>query len=179
MGEQEQSSANVRLEAQETIKVCGLVKWFNAVKGYGFITPNETPGDVFIHHSALRQAGYEAVDQGATITCDVIRGPNGLQAVRVVSVDVSTSVPEESREARTSDDFPSVEGEGDFVEATAKWFSSNKGYGFVTRGEGTPDVFVHIKALRKVGIEELLPGQSLKVRIGNGPKGVQVAEIEL
>lgn len=179
MGEQEQSSADVRLETQETIEICGRVKWFNAVKGYGFITPNEMPGDVFIHHSALRHAGHEAVDQGATITCEAVRGPKGLQAVRVVSVDISTTVPVADRETRSSDDFPSVEAEGDFFEATAKWFNIEKGYGFVTRGEGTPDVFVHVKALRKVGIEELLPGQSLKVRVGNGPKGPQVAEIEL
>ena len=72
-----------------------------------------------------------------------------------------------------------MEAEGEFFDATAKWFNAEKGYGFVTRGEGTPDVFVHIKALRRVGIEELLPGQSLRVRVGQGPKGPQVAEIEI
>ena len=66
-----------------------------------------------------------------------------------------------------------------FLDATAKWFNTEKGYGFVTRGEGTPDVFVHVKALRRVGIEDLLPGQSLRVRVGQGPKGPQVAEIEI
>jgi len=176
MGEIEQLTAEA---GQESISIVGRVKWFNAVKGYGFITPDELLGDVFIHHSALRQAGHEAVEQGTTITCEAVRGPKGLQAVRVVSVDTSTSVPVEERRTRTPDDFPSVEAEGDFFEATAKWFNVEKGYGFVTRGEGTPDVFVHIKALRKVGIEELLPGQVLKVRVGQGPKGPQVAEIEL
>ena len=160
MGEIEQVTAEA---GQESFSVIGRVKWFNAVKGYGFITPDEMPGDVFIHHSALRQAGHEALEQGTTITCEAVRGPKGLQAVRVVSVDTSTSVPIEERDTRTPDDFPSVEAEGDFFEATAKWFNGEKGYGFVTRGEGTADVFVHIKALRKVGIEELLPGQVLRV----------------
>ena len=164
---------------QETYNIVGRVKWFNAVKGYGFITPDGQPGDVFVHHSALRQAGHEVVEQGTTITCEAVRGPKGLQAVRVMSVDVSTSLPVEERDTRTPDDFPSVEAEGDFFDATTKWFNVEKGYGFVTRGEGTADVFVHIKALRPVGIEELLPGQSLRVRVGNGPKGPQVAEIEI
>ena len=176
MGELEQISPEV---GQESFNVVGRVKWFNAVKGYGFITPEEMPGDVFLHHSALRQAGHDVVEQGATVTCHAVRGPKGLQAVKVVSVDITTSLPIEERDQNTLDDFPMVEPEGDFFEARAKWFNSEKGYGFITQGEGSPDLFVHIKALRRVGIEQLLPGQSLKVRVGHGPKGPQVAEIEI
>ena len=174
MGERELVS-DVR---QESFEVCGRIKWFNTVKGYGFMTPEGDPGDVFVHHSALRQAGYDDVEQGATIQCEVARGPKGLQAVRVLSVDNSTVSPG-SGDDQDADDMPLVEAEGDFLDATAKWFNTEKGYGFVTRGEGTPDVFVHVKALRRVGIEDLLPGQSLRVRVGQGPKGPQVAEIEI
>ena len=176
MAELKQISAEA---GKESFSVVGRVKWFNAAKGYGFITPEDEPGDIFIHHSALRQAGHELVEQGTTVTCEAVRGPKGLQAVRVMSVDVSTSLPAEERDTRTTDEFPSVKAEGDFFDATTKWFNVEKGYGFVTRGEGTSDVFVHIRALRPVGIEELLPGQSLRVRIGHGPKGPQVAEIEI
>jgi CspA family cold shock protein len=163
---------------QESFEIYGRIKWFNADKGYGFITSEGEPGDVFLHHSALRQAGYDGVEQGATIQCEVARGPKGLQAVCVLSVDNST-VGLRSDDDQDADDMPLVEAEGDFLDVTTKWFNTEKGYGFVTYGEGTPDVFVHVKALCRVGIEGLLPGQRLRVRVGQGPKGPQVAEIEI
>lgn len=178
MDEMEQSSSEVQ---QETVRVTGRVKWFNAVKGYGFVSSEGEPGDIFLHHSALLQAGHQGAEQGATVECDVVRGPKGLQAVRVFSVDTSTVEITDSDGSVLAygEDYPLVEAEGEFFEVTAKWFNAEKGYGFVTRGEGTPDVFVHVKVLRLVGLEELLPGQALRVRAGAGPKGPQVAEIEL
>jgi cold shock protein len=60
----------------------GTVKWFNAEKGYGFITP-ESGEDVFVHFSAIQSAGYRSLNEGQVVEFDVTQGPKGAQAANV------------------------------------------------------------------------------------------------
>ena len=80
----------------------GKVKWFNATKGYGFITLNNG-GDAFCHASALQAAGHSEVPQGATIVCDLADSERGLQVVNVHSVDLSTAEAPSPRRRDRSD----------------------------------------------------------------------------
>jgi CspA family cold shock protein len=170
-------------DAELAFRVTGVVKWFDTTKGYGFIVPEDGSADVLLHMSCLKQAGLDAAREGATVECEAVKRPKGTQALRVLEVDDSTAVaapvqtdpPKSNGESRA----PRVVAVGDQETATVKWFNRAKGYGFVTRGDGTPDIFVHMETLREAGIRELRQGQQVQVRFGEGDKGLMVATIEL
>lgn len=61
----------------------GTVKWFNATKGFGFITNDETGDEIFVHFSGLAMDGYKTLEDGQAVTFDITEGQRGLQAVNV------------------------------------------------------------------------------------------------
>jgi CspA family cold shock protein len=64
----------------------GTVKWFNAEKGYGFIT-DEDGNDVFVHYSAIQGEGFKTLENNQEVTFDVVEGARGPQAANVVKVE--------------------------------------------------------------------------------------------
>jgi len=61
----------------------GTVKWFNAEKGFGFITPDEGGTDLFVHHTAIQTQGFRTLEEKQRVSFDVVQGPKGLQAANV------------------------------------------------------------------------------------------------
>ena len=117
------------------VEVKGKVKWFDAVKGFGFIVPEDREEDILVHFSVLREIGVTTVPEGATLTCLAIEGLKGWQAIRVSAIDLSTATPA-SELGKRDDDFDptaNLENVSDFMEATVKWFNRLRGYGFRAR----------------------------------------------
>ena len=150
------------------------VKWFNASKGFGFVTPSDGSQDAFLPMAILRRAGYEDVHEGASIVCEVSAGAKGPLVTTILNVDNSTAVTPESggmdrHRPRSSQT----------LEGAVKWFEPEKGYGFISPDGGGKDVFIHITALRRSGVNSLDPGQRVRVDVVEGKKGLEAERITL
>ena len=161
--------------AASVVEIAGVIKWFDVSKGFGFIVPDNGMGDVLLHVTCLRRDGFQSAHEGARVVVEALQRPRGLQAFRVLSMDDSTAVhPAQMPAPRTHVTVTPTSG---LERAIVKWFNRLRGFGFLTLGEGTPDIFVHMETLRRFGITELRPGQFVLVRFGPGPKGMMAAEV--
>jgi CspA family cold shock protein len=198
---------NEKSISQASVK--GKVKWFNATKGFGFITM-DNGGDAFCHASALQAAGHSEVAPGATIVCDLADSQRGLQVVAVHSVDASTAEAPSRGPRRDGggDRFGGGGGgyggggysdrggygggerggfggqrdsgpSGPMVEGKVKFFNDQKGFGFVMPDNGSGDIYLHASALRRSGVQAVEPDQRIRYSTRQGNKGVEVDKVEI
>src|SRR5690348_585377 len=171
------------LPETELAPVTGRVKWFDATRGFGFLVSEELDGDVLLHFSVLREHGRRSVPEGAIIECVPVRLERGLQAKRILSIDLSSALPQQPRSSISPSDRADrkalADSAGEFEPVEVKWFNRVRGYGFVKRPElsGGEDVFVHMETVRTAHLGELQPGQSLEARIAPSAKGLTAVEL--
>lgn len=155
----------------------GRVKWYDADKGYGFVVPDEGGPDVMVHAACVRAAGLSSLEEGATVSLNVVKGDRGLQATELVSVEAADDRDSKSKEARPTEIAAEAEPDGDFQPARVKWFNKQKGFGFLNVFGDPADVFVHMETLRRHGFQDLQPGEAVCVRLVEGPRGQMAGEI--
>ncbi|HWE72179.1 MAG TPA: cold shock domain-containing protein [Stellaceae bacterium] len=202
-------------EPQSGRRVEAKVKWFNAAKGFGFVTLSDGSPDAFLPMAILRRAGYDDIREGASVTCEVGAGAKGPLVVNVLNVDNSTAVASSGgggggsygqrdrdyggggggggrgggfrqdsyrQDSYRQDSFrqdSAPRGPAQSVEGAVKWFEPDKGYGFISPDGGGKDIFVHVTALRRSGVQTLGPGQRVRVDVVDGRKGLEADRVEL
>jgi CspA family cold shock protein len=163
--------------------ITGRVKWFDATRGFGFLVSDDVDGDVLIHFSVLRDHGRRSIPEGAIIECVPVRLERGLQAKKVLSIDLTSALPQQPRSSISSGDRADrralVEAAGELEPVEVKWFNRVRGYGFLKRPDevGGEDVFVHMETVRNAQLPELQPGQMLQARIAPSAKGLTAVEL--
>jgi len=143
----------------------GVVKWFDVGKGYGFIRHDNGLPDALLHVQQLLAGGYGVVHEGARIRALLRQGGQGLRVMTILDLD-PLGIAGDAASFSVAP-APGIKRE----RAIVKWFNSVAGFGFLTRGPGTPDIFCHRLVLRRAGLIGLVADQVVEVCWSRGPKG--------
>ena len=151
----------------------GIVKFFNGQKGFGFIVRDDGGEDVFVHISAVEQAGLTGLAEGQPLEFTLVdRGG------RVSATDLKIEgdpLPVEDRGPRERTGGPQRELTGEKASGTVKFFNATKGFGFITRDDGQPDAFVHISAVERAGMISLNEGDRIEFELEVDRRGKTAA----
>ena len=177
------------MPAQVVGEGSGVVKFFNGQKGFGFIQRDEGGEDVFVHISAVEQAGLSGLAEGQQLAFTLVdRG--GKVSATDLKIDgeplpVEERAPREPREPRGDrggdrggfggGGRPQRQLTGESANGTVKFFNAMKGFGFIQRDDGQPDAFVHISAVERAGMTNLNEGDRLKFDIEIDGRGKHAA----
>ena len=154
------------------VRLTGRIKWFDTVKGYGFVVPESVEGvmlnqDVMLHVSCLRAYGESAADEGARIVCDIVERDRGWQVLNVIEMDrPKAAVMRDQGEAIV------------YERVIVKLFYAAQGFGCVYRPGEAADIFIHISVMRRAGIDSLETGMMIDVVAGSGNKGESVIAVK-
>ena len=145
------------MPAQVVGEGTGVVKFFNAQKGFGFIQQDQGGEDVFVHISAVERAGLDGLAEGQQVKFTLVDRGGKVSASDLEAVGDVIAV--EKKEA------PQRQLTGERATGTVKFFNGMKGFGFITRDDGQPDAFVHISAIERSGMSGLNEGDRLEFDI--------------
>jgi CspA family cold shock protein len=141
-----------RMPAQVVGTGKGIVKFFNAQKGFGFIQQEGGGEDVFVHISAVERAGLEGLAEGQELQYNLVDRGGKVSAQDLQVVGDVIAAPQKP-------EAPQRELTGERTKGTVKFFNAMKGFGFLVRDDGQPDAFVHISAVERSGLSSINEGE--------------------
>ncbi|WP_026359801.1 cold-shock protein [Sphingomonas sp. PR090111-T3T-6A] len=156
------------MPAQVIGEAKGTVKFFNGQKGFGFIVRDDGGEDVFVHISAVEQAGLTGLAEGQTLAFTLVDRGGRVSASDLKIEGEALPVTEAPR-------APARQLTGEKASGTVKFFNPMKGFGFIQRDDGQPDAFVHISAVERAGMTSLNEGDRLEFELEVDRRGKYAA----
>ncbi len=146
----------------------GVVKFFNPQKGFGFIVREDGGEDVFVHISAVEQAGLTDLADGQPLEFTLVDRGGRISAtnLRIEGEPIAVERAERSPQRQLT---------GEKAQGTVKFFNAMKGFGFIQRDDGQPDAFVHISAVERAGLSTLNEGDRLSFELEVDRRGKHAA----
>ena len=146
----------------------GVVKFFNPQKGFGFIVRDDGGEDVFVHISAVEQAGLTDLADGQPLEFTLVDRGGRISAtnLRIEGEPMAVERAERAPERKLT---------GEKATGVVKFFNAMKGFGFIQRDDGQPDAFVHISAVERAGMPTLNEGDKLEFEIEVDRRGKYAA----
>jgi CspA family cold shock protein len=146
----------------------GIVKFFNPQKGFGFIVRDDGGEDVFVHISAVEQAGLTDLADGQPLEFTLVDRGGRISATNL-------RIEGEPMAVERAERGPQRQLTGEKASGTVKFFNAMKGFGFIQRDDGQPDAFVHISAVERAGIPTLNEGDRLEFELEVDRRGKYAA----
>jgi cold shock protein len=146
----------------------GVVKFFNPQKGFGFIVRDDGGEDVFVHISAVEQAGLTDLADGQPLEFTLVDRGGRISASNI-RIEGEPLAVERAQAA------PQRQLTGEKASGTVKFFNAMKGFGFIQRDDGQPDAFVHISAVERAGMPTLNEGDRLQFELEVDRRGKHAA----
>ncbi|RZM35976.1 MAG: cold-shock protein, partial [Sphingomonas sp.] len=161
----------------------GVVKFFNAQKGFGFVVRDDGGEDVFVHISAVEQAGMTGLAEGQPLGFTLVDRGGRISATEL-KIDGEPMAVTDRGPPRDRDEAPrggagaggaQRQLTGEKATGTVKFFNAMKGFGFIQRDDGQPDAFVHISAVERAGMATLNEGDKLEFELEVDRRGKYAA----
>ena len=157
----------------------GVVKFFNPQKGFGFIVRDDGGEDVFVHISAVEQAGLTDLADGQPLEFTLVDRGGRISATDIKiegePMEIVRTPRPEGGGFGSGDRGPQRQLTGEKAQGTVKFFNAMKGFGFISRDDGQPDAFVHISAVERAGLPSLNEGDRLEFEIEVDRRGKYAA----
>ena len=171
-----------RMPAQVVGEAKGTVKFFNGQKGFGFIVRDDGGEDVFVHISAVEQAGLAGLAEGQKLSFSLVDRGGRISATNL-QIDGELLPVTEGRSPNAAAPGAGAGGAGgpqrqltgERASGTVKFFNAMKGFGFIQRDDGQPDAFVHISAVERAGMSTLNEGDRLEFELEVDRRGKYAA----